>query len=158
VKQAVKAFLAAMVIFVAACDPGMTIHQVKSLREVPSGGGAPSPQVAINIETSHPFIGETWYTSRVGITNWFDLPITVTSIDLTAQGSTLTAKPPQPGSYPFVVLPRETKTLFVLIDLHDDVKKTFRKPAELHVHYRNGDKEEIASTAIVGGPLNYRPP
>ena len=151
-RRVVIVCLAAMVIFVAACDPGMTIRQAKRLGEVPDGERPPSPQVAIDIATDHPFIGHTWYGPQVRITNWFDLPITVTSIDLIARGDTYANKPPQPGLYPLVLLPRSTAVPLVWFDLNADVKKTFQKPARLRVHYRRDGKEEIATTSLVGGP------
>jgi hypothetical protein len=82
VKQVVTVFLTAMVVLVVACDEGMTIRQVKSLHEVPTGGGAPSPQVAIEVETEHPFISEAFYVPRVTITNRFESPITITVSNL----------------------------------------------------------------------------
>jgi len=53
---------------------------------VPKGGLAPSPQVAIEVETEHPLIGEGFYVPRVAVTNGFDAPITITNIELIARG------------------------------------------------------------------------
>lgn len=153
-KQFVRALLGATAVLVVACDPGMTIRQTKSSGEVTNGGHAASPQVAIDVKTSHPLIGETWYAPQVRITNSSDSPITVTSIELTARRTTYANKPPQPGIYPLVVSPGKTEALLVWFDIGDAVKKTFQQPAELRVHYRSGSKEEIARTSIVGGPLD----
>jgi hypothetical protein len=51
-----------------------------------------------------------------------------------------------------IVAPGETAALDIKFDLRDEVKKTFQQPAELRVHYRNGEKEEIVQAKLVGGP------
>jgi hypothetical protein len=57
------------------------------------------------------------------------------------------------------VRPGETDPLTVWFDLDRDVKKTlYKRPAELRVHYRKGDKEEVASAGIIGGPLDTSAP
>ena len=154
-KRVLRAFLVTMVVLSAGCDPGMTIRQIKSSGQVSNGGGAPNPQLAIDVDTTHPLIGETWYAPRVTITNPFESPVTVTSVDLIILGATCAEKHPQPGIYPLVVLPGETKVLPVMFDLHDDVRKTFRKPAQLRVSYIRNGEEEIDHAVIVGGPLDF---
>jgi hypothetical protein len=154
VKNKVRILAAVIAILAVACDPGMTIRQTKSPHEGTSGIGAAGAQVAIDVKTSHPLTGETWYAPQVRITNSSDSSITITSVELISQGATYANKPPQPGFYPLVVQAGRTEGLLVWFDLKDAVKKTFHQPAELRVHYRKDNKEEIARTSVVGGPLN----
>jgi hypothetical protein len=142
-----------------SCDPGMTIRQAKAPDEAVSGISAGGAQVAIDVKTSHPIIGETWYAPQVRITNSSDSSITIINVDLTARGTTYTNKPPQPGCYPLAVQPGKTEALLVWFDLNESVKKSFYKqPAELRVYYRKDNKEWIAHTSVVGGPLNTATP
>jgi hypothetical protein len=135
-------------ILMVACDPGMTIRQTKS----------PGVRVVIDVKTSHQLIGETHYAPQVKITNASDSSIAITSVDLISQSATYANKPIQPGLYPLVVQPGKTEDLLVWFDLNDAVNRTFRQPAELRVHYRKDNKEEIAYTSVVGGPLNTATP
>jgi len=38
--------------------------------------------------------------------------------------------------------------------LDEDVHNTFQKPAELFVHYKIGDKQEIARVRVIRGSLS----
>lgn len=55
------------------------------------------------------------------------------------------------GSYPVIVPPRETVALYVGFEFHDEIRSVFEEPAELRVHYRSGEKDEIAEARLVGG-------
>jgi hypothetical protein len=57
-----------------------------------------------------------------------------------------------------VVQPGRTEGLLVWFDLKDEVKKAFHQPAELRVHYLRDNKDQIAHTSVVGGPLNTATP
>jgi hypothetical protein len=158
VKNKVRILVVAMPILTAGCDPGMTIRQTKSSYRATSEINPEDAQVAIDVKTSHPLTGETWYAPQVKITNSSNSAITVTSVELTSRGATYTNKPPQPGFYPLLVQPGKTEGLLVWFDLNEAVKKTFQQQAELRVHYRKDNKEEIAHASIVGGPLNTATP
>ena len=95
-----------------------------------------------------------WYAPDTKVTNSSESPITVTGVELIARGVTYANRPGRPGTYPLIVFPGETDALDIWFDLHDDVKKTFQQSAELRVHYRGGDIEEVAQVKIIGGPLN----
>ena len=139
--------IAALVVTVA-CDPGMTISQASS------PGAAKGARVAVNVKTSHPLVGATWYAPDTKVTNSSESPITVTGVELIARGVTYPNRPHRSGTYPLIVPPGETDALDIWFDLHDDVKKTFQQSAELRVHYRGGGSEEVAEVKIIGGPLN----
>jgi hypothetical protein len=141
-------YLIAVSLLLVACDPAITIRQVK-----PSNGT--SAPVTIDVKTQHPFVGHTWYVPQVTLTNRSDSPITITSVELIAKRGTYANKPRQPGSYPLTVPPGTTETLDVWFDLTDDVKETFfRQPAELRLHYKSRGQDETAHVSVIGGPLD----
>ena len=95
-------------------------------------------------------LGEIHYATHVKITNTSDSSISITKVDLISQGETYASKPIQHGLYPLVVQPGRTEDLLVWFDLNDGVKKIFRQPVELRVHYTKDNKEQIAHTSVVG--------
>ena len=144
-KERAGVLLTALLVPTVACDPGMTIRQASS------PGATNGAGVAVYVKTSHPFIGETLYAPEVKVTNSSDSPITVTGVELIAQGATFTNKPRRPGTYPLIIPPHQTQALDIWFDLHDDVEKTFQESAELRVHYRSRGKEEIVQSNIIAG-------
>jgi hypothetical protein len=72
---------------------------------------------------------------------------------LAAQRRTYAGSSTQRQTYPIEISPGNTATLNVLFRLDDDVRKTFHQAAELRVHYRNGNQQEIARANILGGSL-----
>ena len=130
-----------------ACDPGMTIRQMKAS----TGTSAP---IKIEVKTEHPLVGEDLYVPNVTVTNILDSPITITSVELAAKRSTYANKPRHAESYPSVVAPGKTEALDIWFHLADDLKKTFfRQPAELRVHYKIRGQDETAHVSVIGGPL-----
>jgi hypothetical protein len=145
-------YLITVSLLLVACDPGMTIRQIK----VSNGTSA---QLTINVKTQHPLIGHTWYVPQVTVTNSSDSPITITSVELVAKRGTYVNKPRQLESYPSAVPAGKTETLDIWFDLTDDVKETFfRQPAELRVHYKSRGQDETAHVSIIGGPLDTSAP
>ena len=118
-----------------------------------SPGAAKGATVAVSVKTSDPLVGETWYAPDILVTNLSESPITVTGVELSTRGVTYANRPRQLGSYPLIVPPGETVTPDIWFDLHDNVKKTFQPSAELRVHYRSGNREEVAAVSMIGGPL-----
>jgi len=140
------AVLTAMLVLTTACDPGMMIRQ--SLSPPVSNGTA----ISIYLKTSHPLIGEPWYAPEVEITNRSGTPVTVTSVELMAGRTTYLNK--RTKTYPLTLAPGTTKALDVWFDLQEDVKRTFRQPAALRVHYQINHKDSFAESGIIGGPLD----
>ncbi len=139
-------------LLLVACDPGMTIRQIKA------SNGTSEP-ITIEVKTEHPLIGHTFYAPQVTLINGSDSPITITSVELTAKRGTYANNPVRPGSYPSTVPPGKTETLDIWFDLADDVKETFfRQPAELRVHYRSRGRDETAQVSVVGGHLDTSAP
>ena len=146
-----------MLVLMAACDPGMAIYQSNHSRKAVSSGAASLSQVAIKVKTRHQLIGERSYLTQIEVTNAFDSPITVTSIELIARDVTYANKPQVQESYPHEVPSHETSALQVWFELQDDVYRIFKTPAELRVHYQHGGQEQVIHTSIVGGHLNEAP-
>jgi hypothetical protein len=145
-------YLVAVSLLLVACDPGMTIRQIKA-------ANGTSDAVRIDVKTEHPLIGHTFYAPQVTVTNDSDSPIAITSVELAAKRGTYTNKPRRPEGYPLVVPPGKTETLDVWFDLADDVKETlFRQPAELQMHYGSRGQEEAAQVSVIDGPLDASAP
>ena len=139
-------------------DPGMTIRQAVQRGSLSGLPATPSPSyLGINVKTSHPFQGETWYAPTVTVTNSFESPITVSAVELVVRGVTYANGRGRAEAYPVVVLPGKTETLDIWFDLRENVWKTFfKQSAELRVHYRKDAREEIAHASIIGGHLDLK--
>jgi hypothetical protein len=149
-------FAIGLLLVASACDPGMTIYQTNATQNpsVPE-------RVTVRVKASHPLIGETWYApdNDVTVTNSFDKPIIITKVELLANGATYNHKHTgATNEYPLTVSAGKTETLPLWFDLKDDVKRTFKTPAELRVYYRNDREESVAHAFIVGGPLDMKTP
>jgi len=146
-KRTAAAVFMAVLVLATGCDPAITI------RQVPPPGATNSSRVLVSVKTTHSFIGETWYAAEVTVTNSSVLPITLTEVELVARGVTYKNRPPATETYPSIVPPGTARALGVSFQLHENVRRTFRKAAELRLHYRTGDKDEIAEVSIAGEPL-----
>ena len=138
-------FLAIPVVLVA-CDPGMTVRQLKSSDEAQS-------EIVVRIKTTRQLIGETWYAPEIEVTNSNKSPITVTNVELAARSKTYANVPFHPETYPLTIQPGNTKTLDVMFRLDDAVYKTFEQAAELSVHYRSEGKQETVRVSVIRGRL-----
>jgi hypothetical protein len=146
-----KAVLIAMPVLTVACDPGVSIRQVKLQGQSTIGSATPETQLVLEVKTTRQLIGETWYDPEVKVTNSGGLPITITNIELAAKRKTYANTPPQPEIYPLTIQPGNTKTIDVMFRLDDAVYKTFEQAAELSVHYRSGEKQETVRVSVIGG-------
>jgi hypothetical protein len=90
----------------------------------------------------------------VTITNISEATVLVTGIELAAKQRIYSAGSSQPQDFPGEVSAKQARNFTVLFRLDDAVYKTFREPAELRVHYRNGSNEDIARIAIVLASLD----
>jgi hypothetical protein len=117
-RTAGKLYLITVSLLLVACDPAITIRQIKA------SNGTSTP-ITIEVKTEHPFAGHTWYMPQVTVTNRSDSLMSITFVDLATKRGTYANKPRQPGSYPVTVPPGETETLDIWFDLADDVKETF---------------------------------
>jgi len=138
-----------IVALATGCDPGMTIRQaVPELKDTPSG------KIEIRVKTTHPFIGTKVYAPEVEIVNSSESPLVVVSVVLVTQRGTFANKSGNLERSAREIPPGSTQPLDVLFDLAEDVKRSFRQPAELQVHYRIGSKDQTLSASLIGGRLD----
>jgi hypothetical protein len=133
-----------------ACDPGVSIRQIKSQGQTTVGRVAAENQVVLDVKTTRQLIGEAWYDPEVQVTNSTSSPITIESIELATRDKIYTNTPVRPEMSPLKIQPGSTETLHVSFRLDDAVYKVIRQPAELRVHYQIGGTQEIARTSVVG--------
>lgn len=139
----------------AGCDPGMSIRQINSTSDSKKTTVV-TPEITIEVKTTDQLIGEDWYDPEVKVTNSSDTPITVTSVELTAQGVTYENKPRGARTYPLTLPVRSTTSLDVAFRFSEGVYRIFKKPAELRVHYLTRGNDGLARTTLVGGPPDAR--
>jgi hypothetical protein len=140
----------------AGCDPGMSIRQINSAADSKKTAVVVTPEIAIEVKTTHQLIGEGWYHPEVKVTNSSDSLITITSVELVAQGVTYENKPRGGETYPLTLPVRSTTSLEVAFRFSEGVHKIFKKPAELRIHYLTRGHDGLARTTVVGGPLDAR--
>jgi hypothetical protein len=143
-----------MPLLMVACDPGMSIRQVKSPVQGTVRSAAAGAEVIISVNTTHQLIGVKFYEPKITITDVANQPITVTNIELLARAKTYAIEPLQPAQYPLRLQPGSTEVLQGTFWLEDDVQNTFQKPAELLVHYKIGDKQGVARVRVIRGSLS----
>jgi len=132
------------------CDPGMIIRQTDS-RHAAQTTGSPPPRASIDVKTSHPLIGETWYAPEAAVGNGSDEPIVVLRAELATAHGILANRPRQPGSYPLEIPAGYKKSLDLWFDLGAPVQEAFRNSVELRVRYKSrktGDEELTAHAAL----------
>jgi len=145
------AILVAISALMTACDPGVSIRQIKSQGQTTVGRVAAENQVVLEVKTTRQLIGEAWYDPEVQVTNSTSSPITIESIELATRDKTYTNTSVRPERSPLKIQPGSTETLHVLFRLDDAVYKVIKRPAELRVHYESGGTQEIARASVVGG-------
>jgi hypothetical protein len=143
-----------MPLLMVACDPGMSIRQVKSPVQGTIRSAASDAEVIVSVNTTHQLIGVTFYEPKIKVTNVANQPITVTNIELLARPKMYANEPPQPAQYPLRMQPGSTEVLQGMFWLDEDVQNTFQKPAELLVHYKIGDRPGIARVSVIRGSLS----
>jgi hypothetical protein len=93
----------------------------------------------------------------VTVTNSSEETISVTKMELIADKTVYEGQPLGEESYPTVIRPGAHHILSVRFDLKDDVRTTFKTPAELRIQYRSGDELKTVIATIVGAPLDTTP-
>ena len=128
-------------VLLIACDPGVSIHQIKSQDQTAVGSNTPNTKVAVNVTTTRQLIGATWYAPKVKVTNASNAPVTVTDVELSVRSKIYANKTREPGAYPLTIKSGSSESLEALFRLDEDVRKTFKEPTELLVCYRIGEKQ-----------------
>lgn len=135
---------------IVGCDPGITIRQVNSARRPARGAAAPAPHVILEVKNYHRLAGELFYEPTVQIVNLSDSPIAITGCELVSKHGSYPNTPRQADMYPLGITARGTATLTVGFDTPHGLDTTFKRVAELRVHYRIADSDEVASASLVG--------
>ena len=150
--RVIKAILPPVFLVFASCDPGMTIRQIGSTK-ASTVSTDPDELVTVRVETTHPLIGETWYSPSIEIFNISSHPVTVTRVDLETWRATYENKPQRSGAYPVTVAAGKTMPIDVWFDLNDNVEKTFEKNVEMRIYYQADHGERMVTAKIEGAPL-----
>jgi hypothetical protein len=141
--------LLSMPLIMAACDPGVTIRQADSPKDV----GKPS-SVTFRVKSVRQLIGTTHYAPQVTATNNSEATVVVTGIELATRQKIDTESSSRPQDFPAEVLAKQARDFTVLFRLDEAVYKAFKEPAELRIHHRSGTREDTARLAIVLGALD----
>ncbi len=139
-----------ILVFIVACDPGMTIRQRDPIAA--TGTNQKPSFVTIRVRTAHLMVGDSWYAAPAEVSNLSSLPITITRVELVVRGTTFQNSPRRSGTYPMEVAPGSTAPLDTWFDLNGSLKKTFHEETELRVYYQSENKESIARATLIGGP------
>lgn len=140
------AFVILLSLLIVACDPGVTIRQADSPKEIGKHGS-----VILHVKSTRQLIGTTHYAPQVSVTNISEATVLVTRIELATKQKIYSDGSSQPQDFSGEVLTKQARNFTVLFRLDDAVYKTFKEPAELRVHYRSGSTEDTASIEIVPG-------
>jgi len=126
----------------AQCPRSLGRH-VRSIRRVRSGNNhtanqfhsrpqekavVVTPEITIQVKTTDQLIGEGWYDPEVEVTNSPDSPITITSVELFAQGVTYENKPRAKKTHPLTLLVRSTASLDIAFRFSEGVYRIFEEP------------------------------
>lgn len=146
--RVLRTFFVSMPLLMVACDPGMTIRQVKFPDDARGANPTTTPSVVVNIKPTRQLIGEKFYYPEVEVTNTSGSPITITNVELAAGNKTYFNKPPRPETYPLTIPLGGVGTLEVLFLLDHDLYETFQGPVELRVHYLTDGKLQLTRTSV----------
>jgi hypothetical protein len=143
------AFVLPLPLLIVACDPGVTIRQADSSKEIGKQGG-----VILRVKSARELIGTAHYAPQVTVTNNSESTVLVTGIELATKQRIYTDSSPRPQDFPGEILARQAHDFTVLFRFDDAVYKTLKDAAELRVHYRSRSTEDTARTAIVLASLD----
>lgn len=148
-KRVSRLMTLAALFFAVGCDPGFTVRQA-NLHPKHNSNPPSFHRVNIEVEKFHTLVGSRHYTARAQVTNLSDTPISVDGVELVTHKATYASHTPQTGSYPVKIAPQATVEIAAWFELPEGIRATFKKPAELRVHYMIGSSNEIASASLIG--------
>jgi hypothetical protein len=134
-KPRARALLVVTFALFVGCDPGITIRQINSTGDSKRTAVIVTPDITIEVKTTHPINRGTLVQSEVNVMKSSDSPITITSVELVAQGVTYENKPRAKKSYPLTLLVLSTASLDIAFDFSEGVCWILKEPAELRIHY-----------------------
>ncbi len=149
VKRVVLILSLAALVLTAGCDPAITVRQGSMVRRSATGSGIVQPELAVRVEKYRNLVGSAFYSPKIKVTNISDSPITITSIALVTEWDSFTDSPRRSQSFPLTLPPGATENLETAFDLRQGIQRTFRKPAELRVHYRDTGGDGTARVRVL---------
>ena len=129
----IRTVLLLELIILVACDPGMAVRQINSLVQSENVAVTAVPKISVDVKTTHQLIGENSYSPQSIATNTSDFLITITGVELVAEGTTFQNKPRVANYYPLNVPAHDTAALDVNFRFSDGVSKVFKNPGELAI-------------------------
>jgi hypothetical protein len=108
--------------------------------------------VSVRVVTTHPLIGESWYSPIVEILNNSSHLITVTRVDLEAWQTIYENKPQHSGAYPVSVAVGKTIPIDVWFDLNEGVGETFKKDVQVRVFFQGENGETMVTAEMEAAP------
>jgi hypothetical protein len=132
-----------------SCDPAINIYQVKSVHPaIPTNA---KQRLSVSVQSYRSLIGEDWYKPEVTIKNSSKYQVAITGMELITSRKTYADKPSPEGLYPLILRPGAAVALHNEFELNQGLLNTFSKPAELLVHYRIENQNEVVKTRLVSG-------
>jgi hypothetical protein len=138
-----------------ACDPGMSIRELKSEVDSENTTTTAIPKISVDVKTTHQLIGENWYSPRVVVTNSSNVAVTITNIELVAGAATY-ENTPRMARYPLNVPAHDSVPLDVYFHFSKGVDGVFKNPSELRIHYLSVRDTGVARITVASGPLNAK--
>jgi hypothetical protein len=138
----------AVPVFIAGCDPAVTVRQGSTMRHPSTGILAARSELRVHVGNYRNFVGVGWYSPEIRVGNISDLPVTITSVAVVTERGSLKNSPRRPESFPLTVTPGATVLLDASFDLPEGLQRTFVKPAELRVHYRGAEGDSVTRVRL----------
>lgn len=150
VKRIAMAALVALLILATGCDPGFTIRQVAIQSQRHSVTPTAPPQVSLEVSSFHALVGSGYYTPNIQIRNLSTVPISVTAVELLTKRGTYSFFSLYRDAFAVNIDPGATREIGAWFELPEGLHETFKKPAELRVHYTIGNRAGTAIARLAG--------
>jgi hypothetical protein len=106
--------------------------------------------MSIEVSKFHALIGSGYYTPKIRVTNMAKLPVAIKGVELVTSRGIYHPSPRQNEDFRVKLDPGNTQEIDAWFELHDGLLTTFKKAAELRVHYMIGNRNEMATAKLVG--------
>lgn len=144
------ALLILAIMFVAACDPGMTIRQRNGKVAPSDPQNASQNDLDVRVREERPLIGTKYYIPQIVLTNHLKVPVKITRLELvTGEHSYEPTRKDYKNLQPVIPV-NASVSLSPWYDLDNPVYKAFAKNAELKVFYESGGQEQVHSVQLEG--------
>jgi len=149
-KQITRVWLVLVIVTTVGCDPGFTVRQLNARPQWQSAVPEIPQQVSVEVSKFHALIGSGYYTPKIRVTNMAKLSVAITSFELVTSRGIYHPSLRQNKDFRVKLDPGDTQEIDAWFELHDGLLTTFKKAAELRVHYMIGNNNETATAKLVG--------